>query len=102
MAKVITFRYVAEKYLVDVVPTKKPTTQKDNVRGMKNLMAFFDDPPAPLETIQPSHVRQSLTWRKTAPVRANWEKALLSAIWNFTRDIGYTALTNPSASIKGN
>jgi hypothetical protein len=48
---------------VDVVPTKKPATQKDNVREMKNLMAFFDDPPAPLETIQPLHVRQYLTWR---------------------------------------
>ncbi len=87
--------YVAEKYLVDVAPTKKPATQKDNVREMKNLMAFFDDPPAPLETIQPLHVRQYLTWCKAAPVRANREKALLSAIWNFARDIGCTALANP-------
>ncbi|MFJ7884560.1 tyrosine recombinase XerC [Pseudomonas sp. NPDC096917] len=102
VAKVITFRYVAEKYLVDVVPSKKPATQKDNVRELKNLMSFFDDPPAPLETIQPLHVRQYLTWRKAAPVRANREKALLSAIWNFARDIGYTALANPCAGIKGN
>lgn len=65
-------------------------------------MSFFDDPPAPLETIQPLHVRQYLTWRKATPVRANREKALLSAIWNFARDIGYTALANPCAGIKGN
>jgi integrase len=102
VAKVITFRYVAEKYLVDVVSSKKPATQKDNVRELKNLMSFFDDPPAPLETIQPLHVLQYLTWRKAAPVRANREKALLSAIWNFARDTGYTALANPCAGIKGN
>ncbi|PVZ59275.1 integrase [Pseudomonas sp. B1(2018)] len=102
VAKVITFRYVAEKYMIDVVPTKKPATQKDNIRELKNLMSFFDDPPAPLETIQPLHVRQYLTWRKAAPVRANREKALLSAIWNFARDVGYTALANPCAGIKGN
>jgi hypothetical protein len=64
VAKVITFRYVAEKYMVDVVPTKGTATQADNKRELKNLIAFFDDPPAPLETIEPLHVRQYLTWRK--------------------------------------
>ena len=99
---VITFRYVSDKYLVDIVPTKGAATQVDNKRELKNLLAFFDDPPAPLETILPQHVRQYLTWRKSAPVRANREKALLSAIWNFARDRGYTALANPCAGIKGN
>jgi hypothetical protein len=102
VAKVITFRYVAEKYMVDIVPTKGNATQLDNKREMKNLIAFFDDPPAPLETIEPLHVRQYLTWRKAAPVRANREKALLSAIWNYARDKGYTSLANPCAGIKGN
>lgn len=102
VAKVITFRYVAEKYMVDVVPTKGKATQADNKRELKNLIAFFDDPPAPLETIEPLHVRQYLTWRKAAPVRANREKALLSAIWNYARDKGYTSLANPCAGIKGN
>ncbi|WP_408596485.1 hypothetical protein [Pseudomonas sp. PLMAX] len=27
--------------MVDIVPTKKPATQKDNVRELKNLMSFF-------------------------------------------------------------
>lgn len=100
--QVLTFRYVAEKYLVEVVPTKSQATQKDNIREMKKLMEFFDDPPAPLETIQPQHVRQYLRWRSSAPVRANREKALLSSVWNFARDTGYTALANPCAGIKGN
>lgn len=47
-------------------------------------------------------MRQYLWERgKTAPVRANKEKALLSAIWNFARECGYTALANPCAGVKG-
>jgi hypothetical protein len=70
----------------EVVPTKAHATQKDNARELKNLLLFFNDPPAPLEAIEPVHVSQYLQHRgKTAPVRANREKALLSAIWNFAR-----------------
>jgi len=100
--EVITFKYVADRYLVEVLPTKSPATQKDNLRELKNLLAFFNDPPAPLDAIQPQHVRQYLRWRSSAPVRANREKALLSAIWNFAREMGYTALANPCAGVKGN
>lgn len=100
--EVVTFRYVSEKYMEEVVPTKKPATQKDNARELKQLLAFFDDPPAPLEAIEPQHVKQYLRYRgKTAPVRANREKALLSAIWNFAREAGYTKLANPCAGVKG-
>lgn len=99
---VITFKYVSDRYLVEMLPTKAPATQKDNLRELKNLLAFFNDPPAPLDSIQPQHVRQYLSWRKDAPVRANREKALLSAIWNFAREMGYTALANPCAGVKGN
>lgn len=99
--EVITFGYVAERYMVEVVPTKSAATQKDNTRELKQLLAFFNDPPAPLEAIQPQHVHQYLQWRKSAKVRANREKALLSAIWNFSRQCGYTALANPCAGIKG-
>lgn len=96
VAKVITFRYVAEKYLVEIVPTKGVNTQKDNLREMKNLLAFFDDPPGPLDNIEPIHIRQYLTRRESAPVRANREKALFSAIWNYARNKGYTALAPPA------
>lgn len=100
---VVTFAYVAQRYLVEVVPTKGPATQKDNIRELKQLMLFFNDPPAPLEEIQPQHVRQYLRIRgMKAKVRANREKALLSHIWNFARESGYTSLANPCAGIKGN
>ncbi|MCY1437909.1 Tyrosine recombinase XerC [compost metagenome] len=89
--------------MLEVVPTKAPATQKDNARELKQLLQFFNDPPAPLEAIEPQHVRQYLRYRaKTAPIRANREKALLSAIWNFARQAGYTALANPCSGVKGN
>ncbi|VVN50702.1 Tyrosine recombinase XerC [Pseudomonas fluorescens] len=100
---VLTFEYVATKYMEEVVPTKSSTTQKDNARELKQLLIFFNDPPGPLEAIEPKHVVQYLRYRsKTAKVRANREKALLSAIWNFARQSGYTSLANPCAGIKGN
>lgn len=102
-ADVLTFAYVADVYMREVVPTKAPSTQKDNERELKQLLTFFNDPPGPLEKIQPVHVVQYLRYRsKTAKVRANREKALLSAIWNFARQAGYTSLANPCAGIKGN
>ncbi len=73
-------RYVTERYLIEVVPTESAATRKDNARELKQLLSFFNDPPASLEAIQPQHVHQYLRWRKSAPVRANREKALLSAI----------------------
>jgi integrase len=99
---ILTFAFVAEQYIVEVLPGKSPATQKDNLRELKQLLLFFNDPPAPLEAIEPQHVKQYLRYRgKTAPVRANREKALLSAIWNYARESGYTALANPCAGIKG-
>ncbi|QEE26381.1 tyrosine-type recombinase/integrase [Rhodanobacter glycinis] len=102
-ASVITFRYVADRYRAIVIPTKAPRTQLDNAKELKQLLAFFDDPPCPLEAIEPQHVRQYIAWRsQTAKIRANREKALLSHIWNWARGEGYTALANPCAGIRGN
>jgi integrase len=98
---VLTFKHVADRYMAEVAANKAARTFADNRKEVKNLLAFFDDPPAPLEAIAPVNVRQYLDWRRKAPVRANREKALLSHIWNFARDKGYTALPNPCAGIKG-
>lgn len=123
-----TFRYVAEEYRKEIIPTKAPRTQRDNEKELEWLLRFFDDPPAQLDHIEPVHVRQYLTWRvkaarklaeeknaervkggrlplpvdpKLGKVRANREKALFSHIWNYARDKGYTALPNPCTGIKG-
>lgn len=99
--EIITFRYVAERYLKEVIPTKAPRTQKDNAIEMSWLLRFFDNPPAPLEQIEPIHVRQYLDQR-TAKTRANREKALFSHVWNKAREWGYTSLPNPCLGIRGN
>ncbi|GKS68947.1 site-specific recombinase XerC [Nitrosomonas sp. PY1] len=97
--KIITLRYVAERYVREVVPTKAQATQQDNLRELQQIYKFFDNPPSPLHEIKPIHIRQYLDWRKT--IRANREKALISHIWNKAREWGYTDLPNPCAGIKG-
>ena len=101
-AEVVTFRHVANEYRKHVIPTKAPATQKDNARELTQLLDYFDDPPCSLESIEPAHVKNYLRKRgQTAKVRANREKALLSHIWNWAREQGYTALANPCAGVKG-
>lgn len=99
----ITFKFVTEQYWKRIVPTKAPRTQQDNGKELKWLLKFFNDPPAPLDQITPHRVKQFMRWRTEmgSAVRAVREKALLSHVWNFAREEGYTALPNPCAGIRG-
>lgn len=97
----ITFRYLAERYQKDVLPTKAPRTQRDNLKELEQLMAFFDKPPVPLDVIEPQSIRRYLDRRSKAPVRANREKALFSHMWNKAREWGLTAKPNPCAGVRG-
>lgn len=124
----ITFRKAAERYLREVSPGKGAASQKDNLRELANLYKMFDDPPMPLDDIEPHHIRSYLDWRvkhsvemraakdakraaKGLPpikgaagkgeVRANREKALFSSIYNFAREKGLTAKANPCAGVTG-
>ena len=56
-AAIVTFGYVATRYLAEVVPTKAPRTQRDNLRELERLKAYFEDPPCPLDSIEPQHVK---------------------------------------------
>lgn len=123
-----TFPAVLLRYWEDVIPTKAPRTQRDNEAERVWLLEFFGKPPAPLDQIEPQHVRKYLDWRvkraradaearnaerqaegkpaqpisaKHGQVRANREKALFSHIFNFARDQGYTKAPNPCQGIKG-
>lgn len=123
---VITVRYALEQYFKEVVPGKAPLTRKDNEQEKTWLLRFFDDPPAPLDAVEPQHVRQFMRWRtaeakkaaelrnqtrvakKQQPipvpatlgqVRANRSKALFSHMWNYAREEGLTALPNPCAGV---
>lgn len=52
----LTFKHVADRYLRDELPKKAPATRRDNLRELTKLLELFED--APLEEIQPIHVRQ--------------------------------------------
>lgn len=124
----ITFRKVAERYQREVLPGKAAATRELNLRELASLYRFFDEPPVPIESVEPIHVRQYLDWRarstleekraknaaraaadrpllpitgKEGQVPANREKALFSHIWNFAREKGLTNKANPCAGIKG-
>ena len=126
-ADVATFGYVADQYFLQVVPTKAARSQDDNRKELVHLLAFFDNPPAPLDLIEPVHIRQYLDWRagkaksdaiaknneriqKGRPplpvpanlgqVRANREISLFSHIWNFAREYGYTKQQNPCLGVR--
>ena len=98
----VTFRHVAERYIKEVIPQKAHRTQLDNMTELSRLYKFFDVPPAPINEVRPIHIRQYLTWRREAPVRANRELALFSHIYNKAREWGYTDNSNPCVGIKKN
>jgi len=118
-APVPTFRYAAERYVRDVLPTKAPRTQIDNMKELEFIYEFFDNPPAPLDQIRPLHIKQYMAWRadkarawyvaqgRPVPpnpghVRANREIALFSHIFNYARENGITDAPNPCAGVKKN
>jgi integrase len=99
---VVTLMHVWERFLKDKMPDLAAATQKDYLKCIKNLMLFFNDPPAPLHEVEPVHIRQYLDWRgKQAKTRANREKTLFSTLWNCAREWGYTDRPNPCAGVKG-
>lgn len=123
-----TFVDLAIQYRAKVFPTKAVRTRSDNEKELDWLLKFFGDPPAPLDSIEPVHVRQYMDWRAAearklaesknaerklsgkppaaiaanlGQVRANREKALFSHMWNFAREQGLTKSPNPCAGIRG-
>jgi len=117
VSKVVTFRYACEVYQKKYLIENAPKTREEKLRQIETLLAFFDNPPAPLEEIKPIHIKQFLSWRvqrtqdvlrkKGEPVEghegrvaANREKSLISHIWNAARAEGLTDLPNPCSGIK--
>lgn len=98
-----TFKYVADRYLAEILPNKAVATQKDNLRELAKLLEFFNHPPAPINDIRPVHIREYLDWRSaSAKVRANREVALFSHIFNKAREWGYTDNENPCRGVSRN
>lgn len=106
---------------------RKAGTLNDIRYSLPNLIRFFGDPPAPLNELEPIHIRQYLDWRvaeakkakyeqnakriaagkkplvlkpNEGAVRANREIAWFSAAWNWARDRGITKAPNPVVGVK--
>jgi len=60
VSAILTFKTVSDRYLKEVVPTKAARTQSDNIIELGFLLQFFNNPPAPLDSIHPAHIRQYL------------------------------------------
>lgn len=94
-----TFEAVALRYEREVIPTKAPRTQRDNLKELDRLRAVFNR--VQIDHIKPHHVRTYMDKRgQTARARANREKALLSHLYNRAREWGYTDAPNPCLGVK--
>ena len=94
-----TFKAAWLAYRKARFPHIAPRTRKDYDAESVPLLKVFG--PHPLEAIEPGHVREYLDERgKDAKVRANREKALLSAIFNWARESKLTKVPNPCHGVK--
>jgi site-specific recombinase XerD len=97
-----TLKDAWDKFVKEKLYSLGAATQKDYQKCIKQILAFFNDPPIALDDMEPTHIREYLDWRgKTAEVRANHERRLINLLWNCAREWGYTALANPCTGIKG-
>jgi integrase len=108
----LTFGDLGRQYAAVVIPNKAARTREDNMDELSMLLTVFDK--APLSAIEPHHLAgyrdnrfaRPHKGRKEEPrlakTRANREIALFSAIWNWGRETGRTALPNPCPGVKRN
>jgi integrase len=111
-----TLRAAFDTYIRDVIPIKAASTQQANLVQIGLLLEFFGDD-APLDEIEPMHVKQYMHWRcrkaiewyeakkrqippKAGQVRANRDVEVLSHAFNHSREIGLTKAANPCLGIK--
>ena len=90
---------VFDRYEARIIPGKKPRTQQDNLKELKQLRKAFEN--APIDAITPQVVAQYRDAR-TAKVRANREIALLSHVFTIAREWGMTDKANPCAGVRRN
>jgi integrase len=94
-------RFIFDRYERDIIPTKAPKTQRDNLGSLKQLRLVFDT--APIDAITPQFIAQYRDKRSAkAKVRANREIALFSHVWNMSREWGFTAKENPVKGVRKN
>jgi hypothetical protein len=87
---------VSARYQRDGLAGKAPKTVREYTAALKRLDTAFRG--ARLRDIRPMHISQYLD-RRSAPVAANREIAVLSAVYNWSRARGITDHPNPAAGI---
>jgi integrase len=75
-----------DRYALEVIPTKAPSTQTQNLAGLKNIREKFAS--APLDGIKPTHIYQYLDWRP-AKTSAKREIEILSHALTKAVEWGY-------------
>lgn len=99
IAGTITFAFAAEQYRIKRLPRKSPKTQHEQGKQLDTLKAAF--PHALLDEIEPRHIAMYRD-KRSAKIAANREIALLSHVWNWSREQGYTSKTNPVQGVEKN
>ena len=90
---------VFDRYEAEIIPGKKPRTQKDNLLSLTQLRKAFNE--APINAVTPQVIAQYRD-KRTGKVRANREISLLSHIYNIAREWGITDKENPAAGVRKN
>lgn len=96
---IVTFGAVAKAFEDRHLPKVAERTRADYRGHLKHLANVFGG--SPLEAISPVDVADYRD-KRSAKVQANREIAVLSVLWNFAREAGYTAAPNPCAGIRRN
>lgn len=94
-------RFVFDRYLREILPTKAPKTQADYRGSIDMLRKVFDA--VPVDAISPQHIAIYRDKRsQKAAVRANREISVFSTLWNMAREWGYTEKENPAKGVRKN
>lgn len=91
--------HIFDRYEKEIIPTKAPRTQRDNLDCLSRLRPVFKA--VSIADITPQHIAMYRD-RRTAKVRANREITLLSHVFNLAREWGYTARDNPARGVRKN
>jgi integrase len=93
------FAATAEDYRTGHLPKVSPATRLGYDRHIDTLITAFGS--FALDDIRPMHVRQYLD-RRTKKTAGNREVSVLSHLWNWARQKGFTDLANPCLGVDRN
>jgi len=91
--------HIFARYEREITPLRAPATQRDYIANLRQFSKVFGN--APADAITPAHVAQYRD-RRGPKTSANRELALLSHMFNLSREWGYTRKENPVRGVRKN